>query len=244
MCFRLKVLLRIHDISTTLYKIIQMQSTPNYHCWRLHIHSLPLHSSCWRGWARSRPLLGPWLLQSFGLFGERQIKQPQKEWRTHCYWWERVNLLIKIMDPIISLLRFADTDQRILGEVYEGWYSMIESVRSIIYKVSAPSMRHHQRPSSPQYMIFLSADGTRIAHLCIVCLTHWTQITTKMSGWMVDLLADSLLTWMVKFHKGGRMHWGRFFRIEHPLERWGIPLQSFPLALVNLQDMMWLETGG
>ena len=47
-------------------------------------------------------------------------------------WWERVDLLIQIMDPIISLLRFADTDQPILGEVYEGWDSMIESVRTII----------------------------------------------------------------------------------------------------------------
>ena len=47
-------------------------------------------------------------------------------------WWERVDLRIQIMDPIISLLRFADTDQPILGEVYEGWDSMIESVRSII----------------------------------------------------------------------------------------------------------------
>ena len=35
--------------------------------------------------------------------------------------WERVDLTIKIMDPIISLLRFADTDQPILGDVYEEW---------------------------------------------------------------------------------------------------------------------------
>ena len=42
-------------------------------------------------------------------------------------WWERVDLIIQIMDPIISLLRFADTDKPILGEVYEGWDSMIES---------------------------------------------------------------------------------------------------------------------
>jgi len=47
-------------------------------------------------------------------------------------WWERVDLIIRIIDPIISLLRFADTDKSILGEVYEGWDSMIESVRSII----------------------------------------------------------------------------------------------------------------
>jgi hypothetical protein len=47
-------------------------------------------------------------------------------------WWERVDLTIKIMEPIISLLQFADTDKPILGEVYEGWDSMIESMRTII----------------------------------------------------------------------------------------------------------------
>ena len=40
-------------------------------------------------------------------------------------WWERVDLIIQIIDPIISLLQFADTDKPILGEVYEGWDSMI-----------------------------------------------------------------------------------------------------------------------
>jgi hypothetical protein len=35
-------------------------------------------------------------------------------------WWEKVDITIKIMDPIISLLRFADTDRPILGEAYEG----------------------------------------------------------------------------------------------------------------------------
>ena len=53
-------------------------------------------------------------------------------------WWERVDLIIRIMDPIISLLRFADTDKPILGEVYEGWDSMIESVRSIILQSECP----------------------------------------------------------------------------------------------------------
>ena len=38
---------------------------------------------------------------------------------------------IKIMEPLISLLRFADTDQPILVGVYEGWDSMIESMRTI-----------------------------------------------------------------------------------------------------------------
>jgi hypothetical protein len=53
-------------------------------------------------------------------------------------WWERVDLTIKIMDPIISLLWFADMDQPILGEVYEGWDSMIESVKTIILQHECP----------------------------------------------------------------------------------------------------------
>eukprot|EP00253_Pinus_taeda_P020515 PITA_20515 len=47
-------------------------------------------------------------------------------------WWARVDLIIQIMDPIISLIRFANIDKPILGEVYEGWDSMIESMRRII----------------------------------------------------------------------------------------------------------------
>eukprot|EP00253_Pinus_taeda_P016927 PITA_16927 len=53
-------------------------------------------------------------------------------------WWERVDLIIRIMDPIISLLRFTDIDKHILGEVYEGWDSMIESVRSIYLQRECP----------------------------------------------------------------------------------------------------------
>ena len=47
-------------------------------------------------------------------------------------WWERVDLTIKIMEPLIYLLHFTDTDQPILADVYEGWDSMIESMRTIV----------------------------------------------------------------------------------------------------------------
>jgi hypothetical protein len=42
------------------------------------------------------------------------------------------------MDPIISLLRFADTDDPILRYVYEGWDSMIEYVKTIIMENESP----------------------------------------------------------------------------------------------------------
>ena len=47
-------------------------------------------------------------------------------------WWERVYLTIKIIEPLISLSRFADMDQPILTNVYGGWDSMIESMRTIV----------------------------------------------------------------------------------------------------------------
>jgi hypothetical protein len=53
-------------------------------------------------------------------------------------WWERVDLTLKIMDPIISLLRFADMDKPFLGDVYEGWDSMIESMKTIVLEHECP----------------------------------------------------------------------------------------------------------
>ena len=53
-------------------------------------------------------------------------------------WWERVDLTIKIMEPLISLLRFTDTDQPILEDVYEGWDSIIKSMRTIVMENECP----------------------------------------------------------------------------------------------------------
>ena len=47
-------------------------------------------------------------------------------------------LTIKIMEPLISLLHFADTDQPILADAYDGWDSMIESMRTVVMKNDCP----------------------------------------------------------------------------------------------------------
>ena len=57
-------------------------------------------------------------------------------------WWERVDLTIKIEEPLISLLHFADTDQPILADVCEGWDSMIESMRTIVMENECPKRYH------------------------------------------------------------------------------------------------------
>jgi hypothetical protein len=41
-----------------------------------------------------------------------------------------------------------------------------------------------------------------------------------MIGSMVGLDADYLLTWMVRFHRGGRKHLDKYIRTEHSLMRW------------------------
>jgi hypothetical protein len=49
-----------------------------------------------------------------------------------------VDLTIKIIYPIISLLQAADMDQPILGNVYQGWDSMIESMKTVILQNECP----------------------------------------------------------------------------------------------------------
>eukprot|EP00253_Pinus_taeda_P010810 PITA_10810 len=86
-------------------------------------------------------------------------------------WWERVDLIIQIMDPIISLLRFADIDKPIPREVYEGWDSMIEFVRSIILQSECPEYE-----TSPEafydtiHNILVSRWDKNCTHLH--CLAH------------------------------------------------------------------------
>ena len=54
------------------------------------------------------------------------------------FWWKKVDLTIKIMEPLISLLRFVDTDQPIPVDVYEGWDSMIKYMRTIVMENECP----------------------------------------------------------------------------------------------------------
>ncbi|XP_048594911.1 uncharacterized protein LOC111200150 [Brassica napus] len=49
-------------------------------------------------------------------------------------WWEQVSYIIDYTRPIYEMLRFCDTDKPCLHLVYEMWDSMIEKVKSEIYK--------------------------------------------------------------------------------------------------------------
>ena len=45
---------------------------------------------------------------------------------------------INIMEPLIYFLRFVEMDQPILAYVYEGWDSMIDSMRTIVLENACP----------------------------------------------------------------------------------------------------------
>jgi len=50
------------------------------------------------------------------------------------YWWDQVKYIIDFTDPIYSMLRAADTDKPCLHLIYEMWDSMIEKVKTVIYR--------------------------------------------------------------------------------------------------------------
>ncbi|KAG4991493.1 hypothetical protein JHK82_025010 [Glycine max] len=49
-------------------------------------------------------------------------------------WWDKVDYILSFMDPIYSMIRICDTDASNLHLVYEMWDSMIEKVKTTIYR--------------------------------------------------------------------------------------------------------------
>jgi hypothetical protein len=135
-------------------------------------------------------------------------------------WWERVDLNIKIMDPIISLSQFVDMDKPILGEVYEGWDSMNESMRTIILQNESPEY------GTPPEIFFTIVEDILINRWdknctplhCLANSLNPNPNTTTVSSLAVGLHANSLLAWIVSFHMGERKHLDGYIRIEQSLD--------------------------
>ncbi|KAG4996813.1 hypothetical protein JHK85_028252 [Glycine max] len=49
-------------------------------------------------------------------------------------WWDKVDYILSFKDPIYSMIRICDTDASNLHLVYEMWDSMIEKVKTTIYR--------------------------------------------------------------------------------------------------------------
>ena len=53
-------------------------------------------------------------------------------------WWEHVEYLLKIIEPIMSMLRYTDMDRPFFEEIYDGIDSMIEKIKQVINEEQNP----------------------------------------------------------------------------------------------------------
>lgn len=66
--------------------------------------------------------------------GSNEAKAQQVK---HCIvedtWWDKVDYFLKFTEPMVDMLRKADTDMPVLHLIYDMWDSMIENVKKIIF---------------------------------------------------------------------------------------------------------------
>lgn len=49
-------------------------------------------------------------------------------------WWDRVTYVLEFTEPIMSMLRFTDTDEPCLGDFYDSMDMMLEKIKMEIQK--------------------------------------------------------------------------------------------------------------
>ena len=72
-------------------------------------------------------------------------------------WWEHVEYLLKITEPIMSMLRYTDMDRPCLGEIYDGIELMLEKIKQVINE----KHKIHKRHFSNKCKQLLLKDGTK-----------------------------------------------------------------------------------
>lgn len=55
-------------------------------------------------------------------------------------WWDKLDFLLSFTEPIINMLRAADTDTPILHLIYDMWDTMIENVKKIVFEYEGIDM--------------------------------------------------------------------------------------------------------
>lgn len=123
---------------------IQWNTTQIHYCYEFSTtkHCVtPNHCSTATKWQANTGNNGPFKdLSGHWAFWRKQ-DQCCKVGQGHCVGWLLVGegiLTIKIMDHIISLMKFAETNQGILGDVYKWWDSTIKCVKTIIIENECP----------------------------------------------------------------------------------------------------------
>ncbi|KAF8390828.1 hypothetical protein HHK36_023127 [Tetracentron sinense] len=74
--------------------------------------------------------------ESWRFYREKDSQKAQKikEILVSDLWWDNVEYMLDFSEPIVSMLRVADTDTPMLHLVYEKWDSMIEEIRKRVFR--------------------------------------------------------------------------------------------------------------
>jgi len=82
-------------------------------------------------------------------------------------WWDKINYFIAFTDQIYDMLRVTDTDTPSFNLVYDMWGTMIEKVKSAIY-------RHEEKRENEQYGVIhqILKDRWNKGNTLLQCLAH------------------------------------------------------------------------
>ncbi|WVZ58346.1 hypothetical protein U9M48_008625, partial [Paspalum notatum var. saurae] len=105
--------------------------------------------------------------EKWSAYREDNVGQAQfvKEKIVNDLWWDDVRYFLDFTEPIYSMIRAADTDKPCLHLIYEMWDTMIEKVKSVIYR--------HERKEPNEESIFYSA-------VYDILVNRWTKSNTPL----------------------------------------------------------------
>ncbi|PWZ40492.1 hypothetical protein Zm00014a_028394 [Zea mays] len=105
--------------------------------------------------------------EKWSAYREDNPRQAQfvKEKIVNDMWWDKVRYFLSFTEPIYTMIRAADTDKACLHLIYEMWDTMIEKVKSVIYR--------HEMKETHEESIFYSAVHD-------ILVSRWTKSNTPL----------------------------------------------------------------
>ena len=85
-------------------------------------------------------------------------------------WWDRVDYIILFTSPIYDMLRATDTDRPTFHLVYDMWDTMIEKVKTIIFR--------HEGKQEGEVSTFYNV-------VYDILIDRWTKIVPHFIAWLI-----------------------------------------------------------
>uniref|UniRef100_A0A151UG35 BED-type domain-containing protein n=1 Tax=Cajanus cajan TaxID=3821 RepID=A0A151UG35_CAJCA len=110
--------------------------------------------------------------------------QAAKEFILNDVWWDKITYILNFTEPIYSMLRACDTDSPTLHLVYEMWDSMIEKVKTSIYRYEGKELND----TSTFYEVVYSILIDRWTKSCtpLHCMAHSLNPRYYSDEWLQE----------------------------------------------------------